>query len=283
MSLKTENIQLKTGRETPVKVIYLLGLGHSGTTLLGRLLNAHSQVVATGGTKNIPLFLRGRKDCACGATQPAECVFWSQVETALGQQGLSLASLDVGYDAKALDGDSLRAYFKAVLAASGARVIVDTSRRRGYFSSLAKVEGVELVPVHIFKDPRAQCASMRRKGRTIFPAIWNYRMRSRRVRALGEAFPGMVHVSYEALCRDPRAQLGRIMQAAGLELEDTQLTQWGETEVHILGGNRQRRSRSSEICLDESWQQRLRGWEKTLISAVNRSEHRRNLAAAGIR
>jgi len=280
MSLKTENFQLKTGRETPVRVIYLLGLGHSGTTLLGRLLNAHSQVVATGGTKNIPLFVGGRKSCACGATAPDECAFWSRVQAQLQIRGLSLAELDVGYDHRGLDYQALHAYYASVLAAAAASVIVDTSRRRGYFRELAKTPGVELVPVHIFKDPRAQCSSARRKGRSIWPAIWNYNTRSRRVRSLARDWPGMVHVSYEALCQNPREELGQIMAAAGLELEEQQINHWGEQETHILGGNRQRRSTSSEIRLDESWRERLTPFQQYLIRLINSGEHGRNLEAS---
>ena len=280
MSLKTENFQLKTGRETPVRVIYLLGLGHSGTTLLGRLLNAHSQVVATGGTKNIPLFVSGRKSCACGASSPDECTFWSRVQAQLQIRGLSLADLDVGYDHHRFDYQAVQTYYASVLTAADASVIVDTSRRRGYFRELARTPGVELVPVHIFKDPRAQCSSARRKGRSIWPAIWNYKTRSRRVRSLACDWPGMVHVSYEALCQDPRGELGRMMAAAGLELEEQQINHWGEQETHILGGNRQRRSTSSEIRLDESWRQRLTSLEQGVIQLLNGGEYRRNIEAS---
>jgi len=265
-----------------IKVIYLLGLGHSGTTLLGRLLGTHSQVVATGGTKNIPLFVSGRKHCACGAKSPEQCRFWSAVEASLQRRSYSLGQLQLGYESQSsLDHDSLIAYFESVLEASGARVIVDTSRRTSYFNALQKVPGVELIPVHLFKDPRAQYSSAKRKGRALLHSAWTYNLRGRRVRGMKPAGPEIVHLSYEALCRDPEGQLGRIMQAAGLEFETSQTTAFGENESHILGGNRQKKDKSSRIRLDETWRKRLTPMEESLVRFLNGRSHRRNLALSG--
>jgi hypothetical protein len=261
-----------------IKIIYLLGLGHSGTTLMGRLLNAHSKTVSTGGTKNIPLFVSGRKSCTCGAGTPDGCDYWSRVDTALAKRGLSLSSLDFGYDNQQnLDKQELRLYFESVLEAAGAEVIVDTSRRRTYFTKLEQVPGVTLIPVHIFKDPRAQYSSNKRKGMGMVRSVWNYNTRGRRVRTMKPKGPPVVHVSYEALCRDPRGQLQRIMAAAGLEFEEQQVTAFGEAETHILGGNRMRSDSSSVIRLDESWRKRLTPFEQKTVSLLGASGYRRNL------
>lgn len=261
-----------------IKIIYLLGLGHSGTTLLGRLLGAHSQVVATGGTKNIPLFVHGRKSCSCGATTPDECPFWSRVEQALQSRRRSLATLESGYDSqRRLDHQALTDYYAAVLEASGARVIVDTSRRRTYLSQLEKNPDLELIPVHLFKDPRGQHSSSKRKGRSLAHTIWTYAMRGRRVRGMHPRGRPVLHLSYEALCSDPQGQLSRVMPAAGLEFQERQLTEFGTNESHILGGNRQRADKSSTIRLDESWRRRLSPLEARLVMLCNGRGYRKNL------
>ncbi len=265
-----------------IRIIYLLGLGHSGTTLLGRLLNAHSRVIATGGTKNIPLFVAGRKSCTCGAESPQQCEYWSRVERALQRRGLSLAELNFGYeDQQRLDRDKLRKYFESVLEASGADVIVDTSRRRTYFTKLEQVPGVELIPVHIFKDPRAQASSNKRKGIGLLRSLWNYNLRGRRVRSMEPAGSPVLHLSYEQLCRDPRGELARIMEAAGLEFEEQQVSTFGEQETHILGGNRQRRDKSSNIQLDETWRERLSPFEQKAAAYLGRRSYHENLRQAG--
>jgi len=261
-----------------IRIIYLLGLGHSGTTLLGRLLGAHSRVVATGGTKNIPLFVSGRKSCSCGAASPDQCPFWSEVEQILRCRGRSLETLAFGYDQQShLDHEALSDYYAAVLEASGAHVIVDTSRRRTYFSQLEKNADLELIPVHLFKDPRRQHSSSKRKGRSLAHTVWTYGMRGRRVRGLRPRGQPVLHVSYERLCSEPGTQLTRIMQAVGLAVEAQQLTEFGRVQSHIIGGNRQREDRSSVIRLDESWRGRLSSLERGLVMLCNGAGYRKNL------
>lgn len=266
-----------------IKIIYLLGLGHSGTTLLGRLLNAHSKVVSTGGTKNIPLFVSGRKSCACGARNPAECRYWSQVEQSLETRGLSFSSLDFGYDNQEnLDPKALRLYFESVLEAAGAEAIVDTSRRRTYFTKLEQVPGVRLIPVHLFKDPLAQYSSNKKKRMSMLRSVWNYNVRGRRVRGMTPKGQPILHVPYEALCRNPREEIHRIMSAAGLAFEEEQVKSFGAMETHILGGNRMRQDTSSVIRLDETWKTRLTPFEKKVVKWLGASSYNRNLMAAGL-
>lgn len=262
-----------------IKIIYLLGLGHSGTTLLGRLLGAHSDVVATGGTKNIPLFVRGRKSCTCGAIEPDGCPFWSRVDRALRERGRSLATLECGYDdQKRLNHQALTDYYSAVLEASGATVIVDTSRRRTYFSQLEQNPDLELIPVHLFKDPRRQHSSSKRKGRSLLHTVLTYANRGRRIRGMRPRGHPVLHLSYEDLCSDPRVELNRIMQTVGLEFQQRQLSEFGTTESHILGGNRQRADKSSTIRLDESWKWRLSSMETGLVMLFNGRGYRKNLS-----
>jgi len=267
-----------------IRIIYLLGLGHSGTTLMGRLLNAHSKTISTGGTKNIPLFVKGQKSCTCGARSPEGCQFWSKTEMALERRGLSLADLDFGYDNQDnLDLRQLRLYFESVLEAAGAEVIVDTSRRRTYFARLAQVPGVEIIPVHIFKDPRAQYASNKRKGMGLLRSVWNYNVRGARIRDMKPDGPPVVHVAYEELCRNPRGELQRIMAAAGLAFEEEQVSAFGEMETHIIGGNRMRLDKSSVIRLDENWRRRLSRFEQKAAGLLGSTCYRRNLEASGKR
>ena len=68
------------------KIIYILGAGHSGSTLLGMMLSAHSQVQGGGELKNFQklieqphLFDRPTHTCSCGELI-AKCPFWSPVK-----------------------------------------------------------------------------------------------------------------------------------------------------------------------------------------------------------
>lgn len=264
-----------------VKVFYILGLGHSGTTLLSRMLGTHAQIVATGGSKNVPLFVRGEKDCSCGATHPGDCDFWTRVDDALAGRGTALSQLQFRYGNARPDPDSLRNFYSAVSETAGASAVIDTSRRVSYLKALQSVAGIEFIPVHIFKDPRAQCASAKRKGDSVWSGIWNYNLRSWRIRSLYPLNPNMIHIPYEALCADPESQIQRILDCIGLTFEPRQVTDFSQTESHVLGGNRQFRKKSVDIRLDESWRQRLTPLEKWVSLLFCRRTWEANMRASG--
>jgi len=264
-----------------VKVIYILGLGHSGTTLLSRILGTHSQIVATGGSKNVPLFVNGEKDCSCGATHPRNCSFWSAVDQELGKRGTTLDKLQFRYGDSRPDPDSVRNFYSAVMDAGNAKAVIDTSRRVSYYKALQQVEGIEFIPVHIFKDPRAQCASSKRKGASAWSGIWNYNVRSRRIRALDATRQDMIHLSYEALCLDPKTQIERILEKVGVDFEPRQLTEFAAGESHVLGGNKQLRKKNVRITLDQSWRDRLNAFEKKAIRLLNQKTWQHNMQASG--
>lgn len=88
----------------------------------------------------------------------------------------------------------------------------------------------------------------------------------------------VLHLAYEDLCSDPRGELSRIMQMVGLEVQQRQLSEFGITESHILGGNRQRAEKSSTIRLDESWKWRLSSMEMRLVMLFNGRGYRKNLS-----
>jgi hypothetical protein len=92
--------------------------------------------------------------------------------------------------------------------------------------------------------------------------------------------PGSVWVSYEKFCVSPEKELRRILNPMNIEYESTMLSAWGENETHLLGGNRMKKSKSSEIRLDQSWQGLLSPWENRFMrwtsSALWKSLHKRS-------
>ena len=56
--------------------VFVLGLPHSGTTLFGRMLNAHSRVVCVGEMARAGDALMKERPCSCGVLLP-DCPFWS--------------------------------------------------------------------------------------------------------------------------------------------------------------------------------------------------------------
>lgn len=75
------------------KIVYILAVNRSGSTLLDQLLGAHSQIASLGEVHHLPAYsLQDRSlynpvhplDCSCGVPIRS-CPFWTNVETRLGR------------------------------------------------------------------------------------------------------------------------------------------------------------------------------------------------------
>ncbi|MEV0165335.1 sulfotransferase family protein [Nonomuraea fuscirosea] len=161
---------------TPAQVIFLGGLGRSGTTLLERLLGELPGVVALGEV--VHLWERGvlaEELCGCGASF-LSCPFWRFVgERAFGgwtrgsaERILKLrARIDRTRRIPRIGHPDLAEYVRAyrlLYDATGAQVVVDSSKH----ASLARcliAGGVDLKIVHVVRDPRAVAHSWSRTVR----------------------------------------------------------------------------------------------------------------------
>ena len=250
------------------RVVTVLGLEHSGTTLLARMLGTHPDAVAIGGLKNFASFVQHRKRCSCGG-DPDSCAFWLPVLDHLRKDGLDPADL-----ATALSGrrsapvparQAAGQLIAAIVAASGAAMIVDASRDPEWSQLLRPLAGIEMVPVHIFKSPLAQAASAKRKERSVYGELAKYISRSRACRAETRRATAAVTLAHEDLCATPGPLIARIMDRLGLDPDPRQVADWGSRPLHMLGGNRKRRSTSSDIQSDRGWSGILSPLEITLV------------------
>jgi hypothetical protein len=173
-----------------VKVLYLVGKGRSGGTLLNNLLGQIDGFVSPGELTK--LWTRGLQErwlCGCGAPVP-ECPFWKEV---LG------AALDPRFDpdvktiaawqnrilswravprmlaqpsAEKPRWDILRRYvdvmariYKALADTAGVRVIVESTRLPASPTALGIIPGVDSYVLHLVRDPRAVIYSWKKRDK----------------------------------------------------------------------------------------------------------------------
>ncbi|WP_308170203.1 sulfotransferase family protein [Acrocarpospora catenulata] len=164
-------------------VIFVGGLGRSGTTLLERLLGELPGVAALGEV--VHLWQRGvRADEPCGCRLPfSQCPFWHRVgDRAFGgwRPGKADRLLELRdqvdrtrrvpvfalglISREALLTEYVAAYHRLYAAAAeigGGQVVVDSSKHASLAYCLAAI--IDLRVVHVVRDPRAVAASWRRK------------------------------------------------------------------------------------------------------------------------
>ncbi len=165
-----------------VKVLAILGRGRSGSTLLDNLLGEIDQFFSAGEIHNI--FSRGLlQGHTCGCGQPlASCEIWAPtLEKAFGstvdaQQVVEwqselvrprrLLQLLHAPPPSELNSylDVLNRLYKSIAHTSGARVVVDSSKRPPHGAVLRLLSNVDPYFVQLVRDPRAVAFS-RRSGK----------------------------------------------------------------------------------------------------------------------
>ncbi len=259
-----------------MRVIYIAGTSHSGSTLLDLMLNAHPAIFSAGEVLKLNRQLginhpRKQTDvpCSCGATSLWQCPMWSRVDARTRETaGKSLTELDMlDYG----ETDAARApnavVFKAIADVSGKSFVVNSSKLPKRLAYLMQLEELDVYPVHIVRDPKGQINSVSRKHGGFLKHIFRYELIHEQIRRARRSVPHSV-VHYEDLVRDPATALRSILQPLGLDFDPRQLA-WAEAEKHEVAGNHVRFEARSELVLDE-------GWRKNSLAAAtarHRSRH----------
>lgn len=236
-----------------LKVLYVTGAGRSGTTLLGKALGQFDAFCDVGELWALwrPAYAN-RALCGCGVPVP-DCPFWSAVvRDALGEnfeeEGRRIGAIHrsmmgtrrtarVWLQVHHLRSDAdyqryeaaLVDHYQAIAAASGATVVVDTSKMVGDALLVSNNRDIDLYAVHVVRDPRGvayswakSLAQPGRSGRAMprhsavyssarwlaFNALAELLLRPR----LKERF---LRLRYEDFVSDPAAAIGRIVELVG--------------------------------------------------------------------
>lgn len=198
-----------------LRVVYVAGSGHTGSTLLAMLLNAHPQIVSVGETSIKPKIRRrgdgATQKCSCGALI-VECAFWQEVFRRVNDAGVDFSahtwtndyrlaqpvlhrilSRDSGYKPIRLlqhwSADYLPVYrrhvhktdrvnvefIRAVLQTAKADVFVDTSKHVLRLCRLIAQPQLDVNVITLVRDVRGYAASAKRRGLSIMDAAETWR------------------------------------------------------------------------------------------------------------
>ncbi len=251
-----------------MKIAYIASCTHSGSTLINRVLGAHPDAVTLGSVKKLDKIMHERLECFCGAPNLLECPFWSKIDAELKNQGRSLNSLCLRTRKNSRFEEDNLALFSAIQKATGAKVLVDSSRRSSRLQRLAKISELEVVPVHLYKTPIAQAGSWRKRGRNLSRFVFDYWRRNARILYACRNDPKAVMLSYEYFCQNPKSELSRLFSVFGLDVDPEVLKSWGAQPIHTLGGNQMKFNTSSEIYLDEGWRKALNPLEVKIMQST---------------
>lgn len=211
----------------PVKVLYIAGIGRSGSTLLARALGGADGLVAAGEVMHF--FGRGLVNnelCACGSPV-RDCPLWGSVAEGLRDGGGPVPSSQLErLRHRVTEGRHLPALLSPVRTgrleekldrlrrrlgdlygglrrASGGRAVVDSSKNAGYARILRDTPGVELHLVHLVRDSRGVAHSLgKQKPRPGVPWDGGQELLDRRGPGLASVFWSTAQLMVESMRGD---------------------------------------------------------------------------------
>jgi hypothetical protein len=279
------------------RLVYIVGSGRSGSTLLDLLLNNSKWVQSLGEVHKLSLYARTEGSCTCGLPV-SQCPFWLKVAAEVARKKkinasaeevlktydpmmdkvrffsdvLEKFSLSLGIRSFYRRGiyyvsgkhqqaaeNSLR-WYEAIREATGCPVIIDSTKdpRRLKILYLNAPELTRII--YMVRDGRAVAAShIRRLGVSMKKAAKTWLRANRRALwAMRGIEPEKIkRVHYEDLCRQPKTVMRDVYDFVGLPHEDTKPV-LDKADAHNIGGNPMRfRKNEKNIQLDERWRNEI--------------------------
>lgn len=275
----------------PLKIIYVVGEGRSGSTVLDMVLGNSPRVSGVG---ELWAFLEDSEvaagPCSCGSNVN-DCSFWTEVKREfLRRAELSNLerprSLRLKYDGLPHVAQHLlrlncrsdfveycsymRTLYGAISDVSKNSIIVDSTKQIGRALSLLDCPGLDVYFVHLVRDGRGVMWSRRRDflsgdpardygrvHRSPYSTILKWSVKN--VLALwlgGRAERRYILVRYEDLAKDPASTVLRIGRCVGedfSQLAEALRTDQPMAAAHQIGGNQRARSRPIRLRSDTQW------------------------------
>lgn len=234
-------------------MLYIAGIGRSGSTLLNRALGATDGLFAAGEAMHF--FGRGivrNERCAC-RTPVGSCPIWGRVAERLRSAGmLDDPAGTEGFRHLITEGPGtasvflpwrpaefrrrltayqrrLVALYRAVRDVSGARLIVDSSKNLSYARVLQETKAVRLHVVHLVRDSRgvafslgkvarrpgtdAESEHLARRGPASGSLLWG--LANLLAESVGGRAASYLRVRYQDFVAAPAATLARILESTG--------------------------------------------------------------------
>lgn len=244
------------------KIIYILGSGHSGSTLLDLILGSSTRIESVGEVRQLSTVLfGGRSDnartCTCGATVTT-CRFWSSVIQGIHSHGIRGSQFLEDPTQSSRDNAIL---VSEVLRQSGKEVYAESTKSLARLMELCDTTVFDVYVLYIVRDGRAVAFSNAKKGRGFFKSLGHWATgNTNMLQYVERRIDRLLMVRYEDMAMAPATVVARVMRFVGEPFEEQQLA-FGRYEHHNIFGNRMRRSGESEIVPDTAYLAGIGRWE----------------------
>ena len=279
-------------------VLYIVGAGRSGSTLLEMVLGNLPGFFSVGEVRYFWEYWQA-EDRLCGCGQPLKtCDFWGSVSGGLERAEINTAQMadwasryDRTRNLPRLARENGRFWpapfitgtaqlYQMLQSASGAAAIVDSSKVPSHLYLLKQIPVLDLRVLHLVRDGRAVAYSWnkRRKkesgsqneqtmpAKSLVKALTVWTIENRFAQLAAVNISRYTQLRYEDFVSDPSGQLGQALTALGwpgVDLAHLDKNSFFMQPTHRVGGNPLRFSQKVlHIRADNTWQERMPKWQQ---------------------
>lgn len=256
-----------------IPLLYLLGAGRSGTTLMATVLGNQPQIRTVGEMHQFHEHLLNKKNCSCG--QPLEnCTFWKPILNDLNLNIIDLQRISqkenhINILKLMLTGKEDKEYialqtdiFKGILNGILESWILDSSKYIARYLLLSKSKEFNIKGIYVVRDVRGVINSFKKQVQTPkrpLSTILYYML----INSFGQLVcwtdKRIIKIKYEDFIKEPDRIVEKIL------VHITQSDESGKKPVvptefhvpHIIGGNRLRAKSSIVIKPDLEWKNKI--------------------------
>lgn len=278
-------------QQQAIPVLYIVGLGRSGSTLLDLVLSSSHQVFSVGELYRFHEMVDEDVPCSCGSSLKS-CAFWGDlarqsadytvVNHVTMRDYLSMLAYacnpfqkQVGFKQWSENAPLLRQIWNKL--PGHARYILDSSKEVGRLVELDRDEQIDLHVIHIIRDGRAVAntfGTYSKKGKkNFYMSLAKWILGNLLTdRYLNKRKLNAYTLHYEAFCRDPEHYLKDLADEFNITIpEDYVHAVRSMNDYHNVGGNRvalkSNRGQFSGIVCDEKWKTQ-RSWLTKTVATV---------------
>ncbi|WP_276390814.1 sulfotransferase [Eudoraea chungangensis] len=281
----------ETEQREKLKVIYCMGSGRSGSTLMSIILGNHPKISGPGEIYTIHRLKEENFSCSCGE-RVEECTYWASIleewKSNVGidsfnqyvfqsknvvenfKSPIAWLNLILNYPSKRAlyknYQDNTYHYLSSIINHSKKPILIDISKNPLRAFALLKHPNIDLKLIHLVRDGRSLAFSLKnsrreniRKRKVSRTALFWLIANRQSDFVLKRAKNGL-RIKYEDLALHTDRTLERIAKVAEVDpkhLLDVIKGSLANDKSHIMEGNRLRNQKSIKIKLNTDWEEQL--------------------------
>lgn len=235
-------------------ILYVLGAGNSGSTLLSMAMGAHPEITSIGELVAIDRWYADGNLCSCGSRLD-HCDRWGPVigdkrtnnpfPVAPLENNPWLAKSSKKFKKERNLGDVLQRnweIYSYISQVTGSRYIVDSSENPLHFYYLRRSGLFRIIPIFLFRRGEGYVNSAANRGISPYTATVRWiksNLKSEFVLRECDLHKKAVRVTYERLVAEPEKTLASLSEAIGLKY-DSEMLDFPSKPHHNIAGNRTR-------------------------------------------